>query len=297
MTELLENKSDLPVDLGLTGGLDSRCTLAFLREVSRRTSINIKTTTSGPAAHPDVVLAKKIANTLGIEHKHIDTAVDETGKHDHFIPRSVDDYQACFLLSQGDWSSNNFRISREVERGLVFTGQDNFKRIQTAQVQGVNRWYARRMSHTQLIPVLANDAVNICASIYHHLGNKESISEFVYFALKKFEPELLDIPFAGQSLPMHYVKPYMTVADSKSMPNMLAEAYYDEALILNNLPSLFYKDNFLQLFTYKLDRKLNISLFHKSKLWPISTLNTQGKKRIAMDFACSSQLNEFKTSV
>ena len=297
MVEVLKNKAEVKVNLGLTGGLDSRSTLAFLREVERRTSIKIKTSTSGPADHPDVVLAKKIANTLNLDHEHIEVSKNEEGKQISEVPRSIEDYQSCFLVSQGDWNSNNYRSTRKIDKRLYFTGQDNFKRITKSQVQGVNRWYARRMSHTQLIPILANDAVNICASIYHHLGSKESIYEFVYYALKKFEPDLLNVPFAGQSLPMHYVVPYMTVAESKRMPHQLDEAYYDESLILNNLSALFYKANFIQLFAYKVNRRLKMNFFHKSIKIPISTLNTEGKKRIAMDFACSSSLNEFKTNV
>lgn len=294
LSDFFKDKTEAEVNLGLTGGLDSRCTLAFLREVERRTSIKIITNTSGPADHPDVVLAKKIANHLGLEHRHSGDK-DIEGKQIILIPRSVDDYQSCFLISQGDWSSNNFRTTRQIERAYVLTGQDNFKRTKTSHVQSINRWYSRRMAHTQLIPILANDAVNICASIYHNFGTRDSIYEFVYYALKKFEPDLLDIPFAGQSLPMHYVKPYMTVADSKKMPSMVAEAYFDETLILNNLPTLFYKDNFIQSFFYKVERKLKVRLFHRTNKIPISQLNTQIKKRIAMDFACSSHLNEFKT--
>ena len=296
IAELFKGKGEIEVDLGLTGGLDSRCTLAFLREVGRRTKINIKPRTSGPAEHPDVVIAKEIAISLGLAHEHVEAPLDDKGKKTLFFPKTVEDYQSCFLVSQGDWNSNNFRPTRQIEKGLVFTGQDNFKRIKEAQVQGINRWYARRMSHTQLIPILANDAVNICASIYHYLGTKESIYEFVYYALKKFEPGLLDIPFVGQSLPMHFVEPYMTVAESKKMPSMLAEAYYDESLILNNLSTLFYKDNFLQSLFFKIDRRLNVRFLHNSDKLPISTLNTQGKKRTAMDFACSSRLSEFQTT-
>lgn len=292
---LFKNNTEVEVNLGLTGGLDSRCTLAFLREVERRTSIKIKTSTSGPEDHPDVVLAKKIASTLGLDHEHVENT-DEEGKQVLFIPRSVEDYQSCFLVSQGDWNSNTYRVSRDIDRNVNFTGQDNYKRVNVDQAYGLNRWYARRMSCTQVIPVLANDAVNICASIYHHLGTKESIYEFVYYTLKKFEPNLLDVPFAGQSLPMHYVEPYMTVAETKAMPSIVAEAYYDESLILNNLSALFYKDNFIQSFAYKVDKKLLKSLFHKTNRLPISSLNTQRKKRIAMDFACSSPLNEFKTN-
>jgi hypothetical protein len=51
--------------------------------------------------------------------------------------------------------------------------------------------------------------------LYAENGGEDAFKEFVYEILKRSEPELLTIPFAGDSLPQTDLEPYLKVIDSK----------------------------------------------------------------------------------
>jgi hypothetical protein len=57
---------DGPVQLGLTGGKDSRMLAAALRAAD----VPFRTHTFGLDGHPDVVVARRVADELGVEHEH-----------------------------------------------------------------------------------------------------------------------------------------------------------------------------------------------------------------------------------
>lgn len=85
--------------LGLTGGFDSRLTVAILSEICKKHQIPLVCCTSGQLEHPDVIIAKKIAEILDINHFH------------HFPPNNCfinateyDDYTLTFYMAQGDWN-------------------------------------------------------------------------------------------------------------------------------------------------------------------------------------------------
>jgi hypothetical protein len=246
------------------------------------------TSTGGGAEHPDVVIAKRIAAALGLQHEHV------VPGEVHDLPRSEADYRSVFRISHGDWNANNFRTANAMKRSARLTGQDNYKRLNRDQMVSMNRWYARRMADQQTLPVLATDTVNMCAALYNKHDPREGPLEFVYFLLKRFAPELLDIPFAGHALPLHPVEPYMTAAATKSMPNQLAEAYYDPQLVSETL-GLVFRPAWISLGT-GIDRKIRraANRLARSTVKPtLRELDSEDTKRIAMGFACAAQMESF----
>ncbi len=65
-----------PIQLSLTGGRDSRLLAAILHAAG----VNVRTTTTGFPDHPDVVLAARIAQLLGLEHRNVAPKRDAGGE-------------------------------------------------------------------------------------------------------------------------------------------------------------------------------------------------------------------------
>ena len=93
---------DEPISLSLTGGRDSRIVAAALHAGG----VPFRTVTSGFDDHPDVVLARRIADLLGVEHSHIPPARDAGGDA-LVVPHPLRRACEVIRISEGMISAHN----------------------------------------------------------------------------------------------------------------------------------------------------------------------------------------------
>lgn len=217
------------ISAGLTGGFDSRITVAILANVCKKLDVELNTNTGGSPEHPDVVIAKKVADTLGVRWNNstlpnnlqappqsISIASKILSRHSgtnlQATPQSIDDYIFSVYYSKGDYSSNNFDPN---ERKNIYknyfhqTGFDVYKRLSLDRVMSGNTWYASRLlkSSTFTYPLFNSDYELFFSRIY--VDKKDwDYTEFVYEVLKRAEPKLLDIPFADVGILKLNIEPY-----------------------------------------------------------------------------------------
>jgi len=202
------------VTLGLTGGFDSRLTAAILSGICKKNGIPFECHTSGQSNHPDVVIAKKVAKVLDIPHFH---HLLENNKRPN--TKTYNDYILTFYISQGDFNSKDFvpSYNRKITNPAVLAqlGMDAFKRYTMDKIYSGNRWFARRILFHKnfFFPLFYTKYETWLAIIYGENGD-EYFKEYIYEILKRSEPELLEIPFAGDSLPQVNIKPYLTKGDT-----------------------------------------------------------------------------------
>ena len=165
----------------------------------------------------------------------------------------------------GDWNSNNWRTSNSFQNKLVLSGQDNYKRHNWAKIFSMNRWYAARMSYTSTFPVLSHQIINDMVLIYGKHAFHIAMFEFAFELLKRYSPDLLDIPLVGMQIPQHPIEPFSTVRASKQMPSIDAEAFFDQELA----------SKFLSFIQFEPSKEIKIN----------SILGDKRKKRIVMDYA------------
>lgn len=230
------------VRLGLTGGLDSRLTLAILYKICKKHEIPFECHVGGEDAHPDVVIAKQIAETLDIEIYH-------NRPENKLRPNttSYGDYATTFFMSWGDFNSKDFTQGYNRQIGeidtLVQLGMDAYKRTTIPLILSANRWYARRIQFRKnfYLPLLFTSYELWFALLYGEQKQKDPYKELAYEVLKRAEPRLLDIPLAGDSLPQVDVKPYLTTTDSKHHEK--EPFLWDYNLVNTNLKPLLSKND------------------------------------------------------
>ena len=221
--------------------------------------MSLYATMFGPVDHPDVVIGKRVTDLMQIPSEN------KTGDGKIWKPRSIEDYRRGMEVSWGDWSSNNWRTSKIFQERLVISGQDNYKRHNWAKIFSMNRWYAARMSYTSTIPILSHQIINDMILIYGKHDFHKAMFEFAYELMKRYNPDVLEIPLVGMEIPQHPIPAYSSVRESKMMPSIDAEAFFDEELALFLLNRLRFNG----------DRIVTID----------SILADKRKKRIVMDFA------------
>jgi hypothetical protein len=203
------------ITLGLTGGLDSRLTAAILSPICKKHGISFECSTSGQDTHPDVVIAKKVAKVLNVKHFHV---VPQNNKRPN--TNEYNDHALTFFMAQGDWNSKDFVIgyNRKISNFSVIAqlGMDAFKRYTIDKIYSGNRWFARRILFHKnfFFPLFFTEYETWFALLYAEQEDEDAFKEFVYEILKRSEPKLLTIPFAGDSLPQTDVEPYLTKLDS-----------------------------------------------------------------------------------
>jgi hypothetical protein len=213
----------------------------------------------GPEDHPDVVIGKKITDLMNIPSQN------KTGDGKIWMPRTVDDYKRGMLVSWGDWSSNNWRTSQVFQERLVLSGQDNYKRHNWAKIFSMNRWYAARMSYTSTIPILSHQIINDMVLIYGKHDFHKAMFEFAHELMKRYNPKILEVPLVGMEIPQHPIPAYSSVRESKKMPSIDAEAFFDRELAESLLRKLNFNDG----------REVTIE----------QIMSDKRKRRIIMDFA------------
>lgn len=220
---------------GLTGGYDSRVSVAILSKICKKHQIPLIGYTAGDYEHPDVIIAKKVADTLNIKH------YQHMPKEDCFKNADTyDDYRLTFYMAQGDWNSNDYvpyyerkmslRISpltnavepsigvypvNEFENYQI--GMSSFKWGSMGHICDSNRWTPRRIfsQGNFFFPLIYTKYEIWFAFLYTQNEDKNNYKEYIYEILKLAEPKLLDIPAVGDKLPQTNVKPYLTRIDSK----------------------------------------------------------------------------------
>jgi len=262
LTTILKNTTTKKIEILQSGGLDSRLSSCLLAPILVSENFDIKITHYGPDDHPDVIIGKRVASVLGINSESV------VGGGGIWIPTSLEDYYRCIRVSMGEWNSNNWRTSRQFKGDLVVSGQDNFKRWTFEKVAGMNRWYAGRMRYTKALPVFSNPIINNVCKVYATLNDENSHFEFAFELMRRFSPEMLDVPLVGMALPQVDVEPFSTISKSKSTPSIDAEAFFDRDIAVA----------FLSSFTQPPSRKITLEMVESNKRL----------KRIIMDYAALS---------
>lgn len=247
------------IELLMSGGLDSRLSTVLVNHIASDYNISLYATMFGPEDHPDVVIGKRVTDLMKIPSEN------KTGDGKIWKPRSIEDYRRGMEVSWGDWSSNNWRTSKIFQERLVISGQDNYKRHNWAKIFSMNRWYAARMSYTSTIPILSHQIINDMILIYGKHDFHNAMFEFAYELMKRYNPSVLEIPLVGMEIPQHPIPAYSSVRESKMMPSIDAEAFFDEGLAISLLNELnFNEDRFVTIENILADKR---------------------KRRIIMDFA------------
>lgn len=198
--------------MSLTGGLDSRVTVSILQKLCDKYDIEIIAHTSGLPDHPDVIIGEQVANALGLYWHNPNFSEDSSLKRS---PQTFQEYASTFYESQGDFDSYNFVTfySRNIENPSSFgqTGRDIYKRDSMFSIMNFNLWSSRRILFQMqfYFPVLSTNFELWFSRLYdkYHKGEKQ-YKEFVFNVLKRSNPELLEIPFAFDSLPQTDVEPF-----------------------------------------------------------------------------------------
>ncbi|MCL2687124.1 MAG: hypothetical protein FWE58_01140 [Methanobrevibacter sp.] len=201
------------IRVGLTGGFDSRLSVAILKPICDKVGIDLQTFTGGVDDHPDVILAKQVAKCLDLNYTH---SIPQDGKQ--ISPQIIDQYMFSFYRSQGDFNSNNLpEVSRKIPANnlILHYGNDAYKRHDMNLLYSANRWSARRRLYMNMFffPLFYTEQEVYFALSY--AKNNENSKEFIYELLNRSNPKLLKIPFVGKELPCTEVKAYASPKKSK----------------------------------------------------------------------------------
>jgi hypothetical protein len=288
VSQIIETSGLSKVELRLSGGLDSRAALSVL---SKQIDLDVNAMTAGPDDHPDVEIAKELSERLNINHTILN---DVNSSAD--VPASIDDYVNCFKTSLGNWNSNNFRVDNKFSSDVSLYGADNFKRMSLAVITSGNRWFASRVSNTDILPIISLYEVNQISLLGAKYKDAGIPQDFIYYLIEYFSPEINDIPFVGQTLRKSNVAAYRTITESKIMPSHLSQGYFDIDKVIEVLPYLrpvFTNKSLLimQKMAFKISKALNNIIVNKIfKHLGLSEVELERKRRIAMDFASVAHL-------
>ena len=225
---------------GITGGFDSRITLMVLNKFCKKYNIRLNTHTNGESNHPDVVIGEKVANVLGFSWRH---AVNENNLKR--TPQTFQEYASTFYESQGDFDSHDFvtYYTRDLNSKNSFfqNGMDVYKRDSMSSIINFNRWFSRRklFDSSFYFPLLSTNLELWFSRIYEKFDDGNDLyKEFVYYVLKKGEPELLEIPFAFESLPQLNIEEYKSEGYSSTL-HKLQNFLWDYEFVYKELDPLF----------------------------------------------------------
>lgn len=225
------------IKAGITGGFDSRLTVALLSKICGKYDIQITTNTSGLPEHPDVIIGGKVANTLNLNWSN----PQQIGKNNlKRLPQSFQEYASTFYESQGDFDSHDFvtYYKRSVNNVSVFyqTGMDVYKRDSMSSIINFNRWYSRRtlFKSNFYFPIFSSNYELWFSRLYDkHYKNQKYYTEFVYNVLKRLNPDLLKIPFAFESLPQVDIEPF--ISDYTNTSHKAQPFLWDYNFVYNEL--------------------------------------------------------------
>lgn len=285
------------ITLGLTGGLDSRLSASILSKICKKYDIPFECNTGGVDDHPDLIIAKKITEVLDLKHYHYKTQNNIAPN-----PGKYRDYALTFYMSQGDFNSKDYvpNYNRKIADLSIIPqlGMDAFKRTTIDKVYSANRWFARRILFKKnfFFPLFFTSYEIWFAFLYAEIGEWDSFKEFVYEVLKRSEPELLEIPFVGDSLPQTKIKPYLTKIDS--VHHDKEPFLWDYKFVKNNLSPILKKNDLgkkgilllklmnLNELDYFLNKELckNIELYRKNNISMLKCVKKLAKESISKKY-------------
>ena len=198
------------INLGLSGGFDSRLTAMILSELCPKYGIKLKAITNGISGHPDVILAEKVAECLDLDWTNKNEGDDDL----RYFPSSLNEYASTFYISQGDFDSHDAvkNYTREYLNPTEFYqhGNDLYKHDSVEAIRKITRWFSRRRLFSQdfYFPLFGT-CLEIWASFLNEKYSEFTYKDFIYNVLKRGKPELLEIPFANDRLPQTDVEEFI----------------------------------------------------------------------------------------
>lgn len=237
--------------LGLSGGFDSRLTISVLEKLCPQYGIKLRTLTYGTDDnHPDVVIASRVADLLNVDWRFKNDAVNESELR--YLPKSFNEFANTFYQSQGDFDSYDYitKYSREISKNDSFyqMGMNVYKRDDIYKINRFNRWLSRRtlFSSNFYFPLFSTDLESWFALLFNkHFPDQAQYKEFIYEVLRRVNPDLLQIPFAFESLPQVNLEEF-TVEGYISTRHQHEDFLWDYNFVLSELdPAL--KDKFMEI--------------------------------------------------
>ena len=252
---LSQYKNDIShISLGLTGGFDSRVSAVILDKVCSNLGIKFKTFTSGQKDHPDVIIAKMIAECLNLDWNYREPVSKE-----HPSCQNIGDYSQSFFVTQGDFDSRDYikyyKRNLVNSKGISQKGMDAYKRGPMTKICSGNIWFSRVIlfMNNFFLPLFFTDYELWFGRLFYDiLGNIKIYKEYVYNILKRANPKLLDIPFAGDYLPQVDVKG-IDQGNALATVHTRQPFYWDYNFVLKNL-----KPCLAENFNYLSEKQLNI---------------------------------------
>ena len=232
------------IDCPITGGFDSRLAISVLSIFSKKYNIDLSSSTVGSDDFPDVVIGKRVANTLNILWQH-----QSHEKYEKYLPSNFEDYASVVFQSQGDWDSYDyfqFEYGRHNIKDLKTFGQlglDLYKRDTFSSIIKYNRWFSRRglTNSNFFLPLFAtNLELNFALLYSKHFPKQEVYKEFVYEVLKRINPDLLEIPFAFDKLPQLDIEEYKDNS-FKNNVDFVKPFIWDYQFVVNELSPIYAK--------------------------------------------------------
>ena len=234
-------------DIGcpITGGFDSRLAISVLSIFSKKYNIKLSSSTVGSDDLPDVVIGKRVANTLNIPWQH-----QSHEKFEKYLPSNFEDYASVVFQSQGDWYSYDYfqfeygRNNIKDHKSFSQTGLDLYKRDNFSSIIKYNRWFSRRVltNSNFFLPLFAtNLELNFALLYSKHFPEQEMYKEFVYEVLKRINPELLEIPFAFDKLPQLDIEEY-TDNSFKHNVDFVKPFLWDYQFVVNELSPIYAEE-------------------------------------------------------
>ena len=190
------------INLGLSGGFDSRLTVMMLSKFCSKYGIKLQAVTNGLPGHPDVIIAEEVAECLDVDWYNNNHGENEL----RYFPSSLSEYASTFYISQGDFDSHDAvkDYSREYLNPTEFYqhGNDLYKHDSIGAIMNISRWSSRRRLFFQDLHFpLFGTCLEIWTSFLNNKYSEFTYKEFIYNVLKRGNPELLEIPFANDKLP------------------------------------------------------------------------------------------------
>lgn len=233
------------VKIPITGGFDSRLELMIFSKLALKYDIRIITHTNGSSKHPDVIIGSRVAEALGAEWNNFGSDENDRKTVYRYLPQHFNEYASTFYASQGDFNSYDYitYYSREIKNPHEFLqlGNDLYKREDIASIAKQNRWSSRRRLFESdfYFPLFSTSYELYIAMLnrtYH--SGENYYKDFVYNVIKRCEPELLDIPFAYDSLPQVDVGEFKSEGYVATV-HKVKPFLWDYDFVLNELDSLF----------------------------------------------------------
>ncbi|WP_297980265.1 hypothetical protein [uncultured Methanobrevibacter sp.] len=230
------------IKAGITGGFDSRLTLMILKKLASKHNIELKSITNGLREHPDVIIGEKVAKHLDVDWEN---DLEEENKYKYF-PSSFKQFATTFYISQGDFDSHDTtdEYTREyLNRDQFYQhGNDLYKHNTINTIKNIGRWSSRRRLFNQefYLPLFGT-CLEIWIAFLLEKHSEDGFKEFVYHVLKRGDEDLLDIPFAMDSLPQTGVDEF-TVEGYVDSRHLEEPFLWDYNYILDKLGPLFQKD-------------------------------------------------------